>query len=267
MKPRLAIVIPCYNYGAFLDEAVTSVLAANRPDVELVVVDDGSTDALTVSELDRLALAGVKILRQTNQGLAAARDAGIRATSAEYLLPLDADNRLRSVFIPRALAILDAQPKVGIVYGDAEYFGARSGRWTMGPFDQDRLLRWNYIDACAVIRRGVWAENNGYDGTMPVQGLEDWDMWLGASSRGWGFAYVPEIVFDYRVKERSMITQTFSRSGETAAFMAAKHGRLYRQAWMNLDSDRNSFRKCLRQVGRLGLTRLRALCTGEPRPS
>jgi glycosyltransferase involved in cell wall biosynthesis len=262
---RLAVVIPCYNYGAFLDEAVKSVLAAGRTDIELVIVDDGSTDPFTRSELDRLAGDGLRVLRQANQGLAATRDAGIRATSAAYLLPLDADNKIRPVFIETALEILDRRPEVGVVYGDAEYFGARTGRWVTGPFQRDRLMRWNYIDACAVLRRSVWEQNGGYDRTMPLQGLEDWDMWMGASSRGWEFSYVPEIFFDYRVKQQSMITETFARSEETADFMARKHARLYRAAWLQLDLDRRSFKTTVRRSWQLGVARIAELCLGRKR--
>ena len=91
------------------------------------------------------------------------------------------------------------KPNIGVVYGDAEYIGMRTGRWHVGSFERDRLLRWNYIDACAVYRRSIWEQNRGYDGTMPVQGLEDWDFWLSTLAHGWKFAYVPEVLFEYRV--------------------------------------------------------------------
>lgn len=265
-RPRLAVVIPCYNYGEFLQEAVISVLAAKRRDLELVIVDDGSTDPFTRREVERLSQEGFQVIRQENRGLAATRDAGIRATTADYILPLDADNKIRPVFIERALAILDAQPRVGVVYGDAQNFGARSDRWVVGPFDRDRLLRWNYIDACGVLRRTVWEQNAGYDGTMPVAGLEDWDMWLGAMSRGWEFAYVPEIFFDYRVKQESMIVTARKRTRATEEFMARKHGLLYREAWLRLEQERFSVKDCARALGRLLARRLRNRLASPLRP-
>jgi glycosyltransferase involved in cell wall biosynthesis len=251
MKARLAVVVPCYNYGAFLQEAVGSVVAARRDDLELVIVDDGSTDPHTQREVERLAREGFHVIRQENRGLAATRDVGIRATTADYILPLDADNLIRPVFIERALAILDARPATGVVYGDAQNFGARSDRWVTGPFDRARLMRWNYIDACAVLRRTVWEQNAGYDGTMPVQGLEDWDMWLGAMTRGWEFAYVPEIFFDYRVKQESMIVTSRKRTRAIEEFIARKHAILFREAWLQLEQDRFSVRECTRSLGRL----------------
>jgi glycosyltransferase involved in cell wall biosynthesis len=237
-RPRLAVVIPCYNYGEFLQEAVGSVVNANRKDVELVIVDDGSTDKHTQTEVERLVAEGFHVIRQQNKGLAAARDAGIRATTADYILPLDADNKIRADYIDRAITLLDSDPKVGVVYGDAEYFGSKTGRWKMGEFDLDRLLEWNYIDACSALRRKVWEENGGYDGTMPRMGLEDWDMWLGAASRGWEFTYVPEVLFDYRVSPGSMIARANPNSHETERFIARKHGLLYRKAWQQLKRER-----------------------------
>src|ERR1035437_5824411 len=184
-KPiKVSVVMPCFNHGEFLPEAVASVTAARRDDVELIVVDDGSTDERTGPEVDKLVAQGIKVIRQANKGLAAARNAGIMASQGEYIFPLDADDRLRSGWIDRGIRILDSEPKVGIVYGDAQCFGIRVGRWYVGPFDAAKLLDSNFIHASALYRRSVWEQNRGYDGTMPVQGLEDWDFWLSALEHG-----------------------------------------------------------------------------------
>ena len=264
MKPRLGVVVPCYNYGEFLREAVESVTAARRSDIELVIVDDGSTDLHTQQEVERLVQEGYHVIRQTNRGLAASRNVGVRALTADYILPLDADNKIRPVFIERALAILDAQPGVGVVYGDAQNFGARAERWVTGPFDQARLMRWNYIDACAVLRRTVWEQNGGYDGTLPVQGLEDWDMWLGARGRGWEFEYVPEIFFDYRVKKESMIVTARKSTRHVEEFIARKHAMLYRDAWLRSEQHRLSFKETAGQLLLLFVERLRERLLGAP---
>lgn len=231
---KVSVVIPCFNHGEFLPEAIASVTNIRRNDIELIVIDDGSTDERTRKEIDALTARGIFVVRQENKGLAAARNAAILVSKGEYILPLDADNRLRSEYVDCGVQILDAAPEVGVVYGDAEYIGVATGRWSVGPFDRDRLLNWNYIDACAIYRRSVWEQNGGYDGTMPVQGLEDWDFWLGALEQGWQFAYVPEIFFDYRRTEGSMITRTNGFERQISDFIAKKHGLLYRNAWLQL---------------------------------
>ena len=204
---KVSVVVPCFNDGEFLPEAVASVMNISRDDIELIVVDDGSTDGRTRTEVDALIASGLRVIRQQNRGLAAARNAGVLASEAKYILPLDADNRLRLSYIEHGIRILDANPHIGVVYADAEYIGMRAGRWHVGSFDRDRLLRWNYIDACAVYRRSIWEQNGGYDSTMPIQGLEDWDFWLSTFAHGWNFAYVPEVLFEYRVTENSMIAR------------------------------------------------------------
>lgn len=254
---RVSVVIPCFNHGEFLPEAVASVLQANRDDVQLIVVDDGSTDERTRQEMDALCARGVRVIRQENKGLAAARNAGIAASGAPYILPLDADNRVRPAYLDHGVRILDSNPGVGVVYGDAQYIGIRAGRWQVGPFDAARLMRSNYIDACAIYRRVAWEQNRGYDGSMPVQGAEDWDFWLSTMEHGWEFAYVPEVLFEYRAGEDSMLARLYA-SGlgeELEKFLADKHGLLYRRAWMSLLDERRSVRRTARQLAALLLSR------------
>jgi glycosyltransferase involved in cell wall biosynthesis len=252
---RVSVIMPCFNHGEFLQEAVASVTNIKRNDVELIVVDDGSTDERTRKEMDALPAQGIQTIRQENKGLAAARNAGIALAKGEYILPLDADNRLRSGYIEHGIRILDTKPQVGVVYGDAEYIGVRTGRWRVGSFEQDLLLKWNYIDACAVYRRSVWEQNHGYDGTMPVQGFEDWDFWLGALEHGWEFAYVPEVLFDYRTAEHSMVTCI--QGPQVEEFVATKHGLLYRQAWQRLEREHVSVKATFRNLGRLFTSRFK----------
>jgi glycosyltransferase involved in cell wall biosynthesis len=251
--PIVSVVIPCFNHGEYLPEAVASVTRLNQDDVELIVVDDGSTDERTHREMDLLKPRGIKVIHQINKGLAEARNVGIRNSSGQYILPLDADNRLRSGYLTTGVKILNANPGIGVVYGDAEYFGERTGRWQVGPFDRERLLDWNFIDACAIYRRSVWVRNCGYDGTMPVQGLEDWDFWLGAVRNGCQFFYLQDIVFDYRVAKESMITLTRTKEAEERIidFISKKHGLLYRKAWQQQLRERNSINVTLRNLGRL----------------
>jgi glycosyltransferase involved in cell wall biosynthesis len=253
---KASIIIPCFNHGEFLPDAVASVTALKRDDIELIVVDDGSTDDRTRKEIDGLASRGTKVIRKQNGGPAAARNAGIAVSAGQYILPLDADNRLRPGYVEKGIQVLESHPQVGVVYGDANYMGTRSGRWQVGPFERDKLLRWNYIDTCAVYRRSVWEQNGGYDETKIVQGLEDWDFWVGALEHGWGFHYIPEIVFDYRVAKHSLVTRTFGLEPQIAAFVGRKHSALYREAFLQLAVEHGSVKLTARNLGRLLQLRL-----------
>lgn len=255
-SPNISVIIPCFNHGEYLPEAVASVTALKRDDAELIVVNDGSTDERTGKEMEALAAQGIQVIRQENKGLSAARNAGILASQGKYILPLDADNHLRSGLIEQGMRILDANPQVGVVYGDAEYIGARTGRWQVGAFDRDKLLEWNCIDACALYRRAVWEQNGGYDSRM-VHGLEDWDFWLGALEHGWQFAYVPEVVFEYRVAQESMLTRSHVRVRQNEQFVATKHGLLYRQAWQQRGYQQESVKWACRNLARVLRSRLK----------
>jgi glycosyltransferase involved in cell wall biosynthesis len=199
----LSVVIPCYDYGQLLVDAIAS-FERNAPErCELLVVDDGSTQPRTLEVLEILRQGGYPILRQPNGGLAAARNRGIREARGRYVLPLDADNRLVPGFLASAIRALDADPEVGVVYGDRIDFGARSGRLRVRDFDLDTLLWANFIDACAVYRREIWEAGGGYDAGALV--WEDWEFWISAAERGWRFLRLDEPGFEYRVRPNSML--------------------------------------------------------------
>jgi glycosyltransferase involved in cell wall biosynthesis len=253
---RMSIVMPCFNHGKFLPEAVASVTKIGRDDIELIVVDDGSTDEETVEEVDKLVAQGIRVIRQGNNGPAGARNAAIRASQGAYIFPLDADDRLRSGWIDSAIAILDSDAQVGVVYGDAQCFGTRTDHWRVGSFEADKLLNWNFIHASALYRRSVWEQNSGYDLTI-LRGLEDWDFWLGAMEHGWRFAYMPEVFFEYRQAAQSLTTSTAGYQDQVREFVARKHGLLYRQAWLSLLSERQSLRWTFQNLRKLLKSRLK----------
>jgi glycosyltransferase involved in cell wall biosynthesis len=248
---RISVVMPCFNHGEFLPEAVTSVTSIGRDDMELIIVDDGSTDKRTSEEMDKLETQGIKIIRQENKGLAAARNAAIAASHGEYIFPLDADDRMRSGWIDRAMQILDSNPKVGVLYGDLETFGSRTGRWRLGLFDPDRLLDQNFIPASALYRRSIWEQNGGYDGSMPVQGFEDWDFWIGALGHDWRVVYMPEVFFEYRQAPQSMIVRASNSKQAVEEFLIKKHSALYREAWVRFTRERQSAKKTSRRLSKL----------------
>lgn len=203
-QPVVSIIIPCYNHGAYIREALQSILdCEDRHICEVLIIDDGSTDAGTIRELETLQNEGWTIIRQTNQGLSAARNTGIEHARAPFILPLDSDNKIRNTYL-RAASIMQQDESIDVVYGDACYFGLKDGRWTNQPWSLQRIMLSNYIDACALIRASALQKAGGYDTRLKL-GYEDWDLWLRLSFRGCKFHYLPEICFDYRVVKGSMV--------------------------------------------------------------
>src|SRR2546429_4859718 len=169
---RVAIVIPCYNDQRFLPEAPATI--EGEEPTELVVVDDGSDDPPTLRLLDSLAQAGVRVLHQPNAGPAAARMAGVVASQAPYVLPLDADDLLGPGSV-RALAdALDAHPEAGVAWGDLELFRPNGARlFDRGPDPLDpRLIPFVHeLPLSALFRREVLLQARGYP--LP-RGLQGW---------------------------------------------------------------------------------------------
>ncbi|NJL77040.1 MAG: glycosyltransferase [Saprospiraceae bacterium] len=204
----LSIIIPCYNHGIYIRDAVASVkLYSGARQVEIIIVNDGSTDDYTKAVLQELSNEGCRVIHQENKGLGAARNTGIRNATGRYILPLDSDNKIYSDYIDKSIAVLDATPTIGVVYGDAMYFGGKAGRWIVGDFEIRKLFDFNFIDACAVYRKQIWEELGGYDENMPAMGSEDWEFWMRVAMRGWQFYYIPEVLFEYRVRGDSMVHQ------------------------------------------------------------
>lgn len=202
--PRVSVVIPCYNHGRYLDEAIDSVLAQTFDDFEIVVVDDGSTDAFTRDLLKGYRREKTRVLRTVNMGLAAARNNGIAAAVGEYILPLDADDRIEPTYLQQAISVLDGDPRVAIVYCRARLFGAVESEWLLPEYSLERMLLDNIIFCSALFRRSDWTAIGGYDPGM-VYGWEDYDFWLGIIERGGQVVRLPEILFCYRVASDSMV--------------------------------------------------------------
>jgi glycosyltransferase involved in cell wall biosynthesis len=192
-----------------LREALASVeKVRNENLIEVIIVDDGSSEAETIRILKEVAEGGDCVVSQPNRGLGAARNAGIRLAKGDFILPLDSDNRIRYAYLNEAASLLKDNPSLDVIYADAEYFGERSGRWQIPEFDLLSLVRTNFIDACALYRKRLWEKVGGYDEHMPSMGWEDWDFWLRVAAHGGTFFHLPKIGFDYRVRSDSMIVKT-----------------------------------------------------------
>jgi glycosyltransferase involved in cell wall biosynthesis len=201
--PVVSVVVPCYNQGQFLQETLASVEAQSFRDFEIIVVDDGSTFPETIRTIDDLDSRRVLIVRTKNQGLAEARNAGIRQAKGKYILPLDADDKIAPTYLEKAVRILDENPQIGIVYCEAEFFGARRGPWQLPPYKFPDILIANNIFASSFFRRSDWESTGGYSSEM-MFGWEDFDFWLGLIEKGAGIHRIPEVLFYYRQHEVSM---------------------------------------------------------------
>jgi glycosyltransferase involved in cell wall biosynthesis len=228
----ISVIVPCYNSGEFLHEAVASVFQSSHQDFELIIVDDGSTDKVTLQVIDELkAKEKVTVLHQPNKGVGSARNYGVAHAKGEFLLFLDADNRIRTDYMSDALTAFSGNSSLGVVYGKPYFFnhlGDAPKRFTTRPYSFDSLLVGNYIDMCALVRKEAFEEVNGFDASNQLFGWEDWDLWIRMGLTRWQFQFLDKVLYDYRVHEQSTMAQlSKSNYDKKVAYMGAKYGHIY----------------------------------------
>jgi glycosyltransferase involved in cell wall biosynthesis len=226
----IAVVIPCHDDGATLEDAVASVWSQDVA-VEVIVVDDGSTDPDTDAALARVAAAGARVLRQANGGPGPARMAGMRATRAEYALPLDADDRLLPGALKRLREELDRHPRAVAAWGSARHFGSLDFvQRSLPSLDPWQLSYQNHLPLSALYRRAAVLAAGGWqlDG-----GYEDWDLWMAFAEAGYEGVGIPALTGEYRVRSGRRLSNSSSRHAERCARLRERHPRLYAQRRRN----------------------------------
>ena len=224
-QARCSLVIPCFNDGAFVGGAIASV-REDEP-VEIVVVDDGSTDDATLAVLDDLRGRGIRVIRQDNAGLAAARMRGIAETSHRFVFCLDSDDELAPGALGALADALEANPAAAFALGSLELFGARSGVRAFPPWDPWRLLYANHWTAHGLYRREELTDVGGW--TL-ADCYEDWDLLLALAERGRSPVIIDRVAVRYRQHERArMSTRCRDRHGEVYALLRSRHPALFRR--------------------------------------
>ena len=223
--PAVSVVIPCYHQAEYLAGAVESVVAQTFRDWEIVIVDDGSTDATAAVATDLIARHRphrMRLVRQANQGLPGARNSGIAASLGRYILPLDADDMLMPQMLEKTAGLLDSDPATAIAYTDYLLFGSAAGYVTTRTWTMDELSFGNPLGNSSLFRREVWLAVGGYNTNMRG-GYEDWDFWIAAAERGFRARKIAEPLFRYRIKPSSMIVDALSIDGRLRRQIARNH--------------------------------------------
>ncbi len=217
----VSVVIPLHNQGEYVRDAVNSVRATGYPDVEVVVVDDGSTDPATIRAFD--ALAGVVKVRQRNAGLPAARNAGIAASHGRYIVPLDADDELPPDFLRHAVHALNRHPELAFVEGYLRNTGLLDHVQVPLGFAGDVSLIVNtHGRATGVYRREALLAVGGYDESLP--GYEDWDLHIRLHMAGLPGDVAPIAGQVYRRHHDSMtLSHTNDRRIELLQLLLRRH--------------------------------------------
>lgn len=205
----ISVVIPTYNHGAFLDEALASVFAQSAPALEVIIVDDGSID--DTAEVLRRHAGRIRVIQQTNRGVAAARNAGAAVATRELIAFLDADDAWLPSKLERQLSRFVADPALGLVHCGVEEID-QHGRRLRSRLDgmegwvaQEMLLFRRAVilggGSATVVRRAVFEEVGGFDESMSTSA--DWDLYYRIARR-YRVGFVPEVLVRYRVHDGNM---------------------------------------------------------------
>ncbi len=178
-KVIVSVVIPCYKQAHFLKDAINSVKCQTFTAWEIIVVNDGSPDNTT----ETANLLGVRCIEKKNGGLSSARNAGIKAAKGEFILPLDADDKIHPEFLEKTMTMMDEVDVVGTWFKTFENSNREHQRYVTNV-DSNYLRSQNPVTCCSLFRKSMWKDIGGYDEKMN-DGYEDWDFWLSAAEHGY----------------------------------------------------------------------------------
>lgn len=208
-NPLVSIIIPCYNYDKYLSQSVESALAQTHKNVEIIIINDGSTDdTSTIAKEYAAKYKNIKFYDQDNIGIVKTRNKGLSLAKGDYLVQLDADDWIEPDYIEKTLACAKKQG-VQIVYTQAQIFGRVEFLTDFPEFNIEYLKHNNYIHASSLVEKSVFAKGRRYDEYLADKWFEDWDVFLDACLDGATAALVNEPLLHYRKHQH-----TISRSDD-----------------------------------------------------
>jgi glycosyltransferase involved in cell wall biosynthesis len=200
----VTVVIPCYNDGAFIIEAVDSILNQTFQDFHIVIIDDGSNDTTKII-LKEIKGDNITVIYQKNQGVSAARNKAISLSDSKFILTLDADDYFEPTFLEKALREISNDKSIGVVGSYYTLFGdCFEEKKTVKPIGgkiKNFLVKNEGIASC-LFKRECWEQVGGYDKKMKL-GYEDWEFWIAILSKSWEMKIIKETLFNYRIKSVS----------------------------------------------------------------
>lgn len=242
--PEVSVVFPCYNAAEYLPRAIDSVRAQTFTDVELIVVNDGSTEQTTLDYLASLP-DDVRVIHQANKGLPGARNVGFQAATGKYVIPLDCDDFLDPRCIDELLAAVKRDGDATYAFSHIALCGQKSGilKRNFNFFEQ---LFLNHVPYCILIPKELWRKIDGYDERM-CSGLEDWEFNIRLGANGYYGRLVDKPLFFYFVHSSGMLQSMTNRQhAQLSRYIRNIHTRFYgyrslRKTWREWRDKRSTY--------------------------
>lgn len=202
---KVSVIMPCYNDGKNIMEAIDSIVKQTYQNWELIIVDDGSDDEETKRIINEIQNPKIKVFHTEHLRPAGARNYGIQKAEGTYILPVDSDDRIHEEYMEKAVKMIESNPRIGVVYCKAELFGEKSGSWNLPDYSFKHMLLDNIVFVTALFYKSDWEKVGGFNTSM-AQGMEDYDFWLSILGLEREICQIPEVLFYYRIKPVSRTT-------------------------------------------------------------
>lgn len=203
---KVSVIIPCYNHGQYLHQCLDSVKKQTYPNIEIIIVNDGSTDPETNRIIGAIDEPGIQVINKKNEGLAAARNTGIDAATGEIILPIDSDDYLGGQYVEKAVNLLTNDNEIGLVSCRGKYFGTRDNVVENAYTSAHSMLLYNSLFHCAIFRKSDFLHIGKYNVNM-TKGYEDWEMYIRMINYKKKVVQLPDIFFFYRQRNGSMLDE------------------------------------------------------------
>lgn len=233
MNPLVSIIIPCYNYGRFLHEAIESALAQTYHPIEVIVINDGSTDN-TIEVASKYPV--ILLNNKENQGAPKTFNKGVELARGDFCVILSADDKLHPSFIEKTMHVLQSNKDIAFVYTHTILFGVKEGFMYSREYDAESLKFSNYITGTALTRKSAILQTTGFD--VELNCLEDWDLWLSFAEKGLYGQLLAEPLFYYR-------QQTLSRNISSPKIIRKALQKIFKKHHKTLYSKTSYFRRII----------------------
>jgi len=227
--PLVSIIIPCYKYARYLSDAVKSVIKQTYPNIEIIIVNDGSpdnTEEIAEALISKYSAYNIRLLNQENSGQPAiSRNNGIASSRGNYILCLDADDLIAPTMISECMHVLKSDWSVSIAYTDRQDFDGCDQIVPAGDYDFAALKYANQISYCALYKKEIWNAIHGY--RTNVKGVEDWDFWIAAGARGYIGKRIPKPLLWYRRHDTGVYQEAINNFEEKFAQIILNNREVY----------------------------------------
>ncbi len=238
MEKLVSVIIPCYNDYLYINEAIDSINNQDYNNIEILIIDDGS-NLKTKKVLNNIRQQNTNLITQKNLGPSAARNNGIKLAKGEYILTLDADDYFEPSFIGKAISIIKANDKIGMISCWGKAFGDRikeeQNIKPKGGGLFEVLFQFHpFAFGSLLYRKECWEKINGYDENMK-NGYEDWEFNVSVIKQGWEIFIIEDFLYNYREKPNSRNSlANRNYQFELRKYIYLKHKNLYEQYWDTL---------------------------------